>query len=695
MNFIRSCSAIIVIGFLCMAAGVAYAAVPPGVVIDYYDPANGMYVSSPSIVILPNGDYIASHDQSPGAISTHILRSQNKGADWTWLTQLPGQYESTLFVHNGELYLIGGFNNGAGSEYVAIRKSTDGGSTWTTPSSATTGFITSSATGYNGAPTPVLVHNGRIWRAFEKVDPTVTPGYSREFRAMVVSAPINADLLNASNWTVSNTLLMGDYISNGAWLEGNVVAAPYGSVKNILRTGWLGADKAAVVQVSSNGATLSFSPQTIIDFPGGCVKFTIRYDQQTNLYWSLVNKQTNPAAQRNRLVLISSPDLVNWTVKATILENADSATIGFQYADWQIDGQDMIFVSRTAFGGSVPYSSTPFHDAEFMTFHRIPNFRMVNQATTSVIDASEDAPVDQHQNWAGDTKGIPHLNWGWTATELRPMLYSNDYYVPGLRQDVLIKWDLSSIPATDVITAVTLEMSGWDNPDGIIDVYGIETGDWSEATVTWNNWASTPQSLVLLGQLASAGPAITAGNAIFSNTNLAAWVEDWKAGSQPNYGIILKMSGTNPPVSPSIGDSFSAREETAYGHAPQLIIQHIPASAFATIQGKVNSNGYAGNLQNFGVQVELRQNGIAVRTENLLLDATGGFAVDLVPLGTYDVAVKAFTHLQKVLPNINISASPTNLGTIVLNAGDLNGDSVVNLLDFAIMASNWQSAEDM
>ena len=320
---------------------------------------------------------------------------------------------------------------------------------------------------------------------------------------------------------------------------------------------------------------------------------------------------------------------------------------------------------------------------------------MLDIAATTILTSSEDAPIDQHQNWAGDTKGIPHLNWNWTANELRPMLYGNDSYISGLRQDVLIKWDFSSIPSTDVITNVTMEMSGWDNPDGVIDVYGIQEGSWTEDTVTWNSWAATPQNLVLLGQLTEAGPAATAGETIFSNQNLTQWVKNWINQSQTNNGIILKMSGTNPPIG-SIGDSFSAKEEasvTGYGHAPQLVIQHVPASAFSTVTGTVQPESYSGNLQSIGVQVEFRQNDVVVKTERTLLDNNGAFSINAVQKGYYDVAVKAFTYLQTVVPNVNVNADPTNLNPVVLQAGDLNGDSAINLLDFSIMANSWMAAE--
>ena len=57
-----------------------------------------------------------------------------------------------------------------------------------------------------------------------------------------------------------------------------------------------------------------------------------------------------------------------------ILEHPDPEKHGFQYLDWLIEGNDIVFVCRTAFddesGGAHNY-----HDANFLTFHRIPNFR--------------------------------------------------------------------------------------------------------------------------------------------------------------------------------------------------------------------------------------------------------------------------------------------------------------------------------
>ena len=46
-----------------------------------------------------------------------------------------------------------------------IRKSTDGGKTWTIPYDKTHGLILEGE--YHTAPVPVLIHKGRIWRGVE------------------------------------------------------------------------------------------------------------------------------------------------------------------------------------------------------------------------------------------------------------------------------------------------------------------------------------------------------------------------------------------------------------------------------------------------------------------------------------------------------------------------------------------------
>ena len=233
---------------------------------------------------------------------------------------------------------------------------------------------------------PILVHHGRLYRAFEDCEHAA---WGRGFKSLVLSAPEEADLLDAHNWTMSTPLAFDPAwlpaawpkLDNPGWLEGNVVADPQGTLWNILRVHSAPlADKAAMVRVLDDGRSLAFDPAAgFIDFPGGMTKFTIRRDPVSGLYLTLCNNNTDPAApaQRNILSLAVSADLRSWRLICRLCEddtglpwNLSVKLTGFQYADWQFDGDDLVYLVRTAYRGA-----HNFHDANRMVFHRLKRFR--------------------------------------------------------------------------------------------------------------------------------------------------------------------------------------------------------------------------------------------------------------------------------------------------------------------------------
>jgi hypothetical protein len=374
----------------------------PGTVIAHSPQSTECYLGSPSIVILPYGDYIAKLDvfgPKTNGDTTQVFSASDRGKTWKKRAEIVGQFWSTLFVHEKSLYLIG-TNKRFGD--VTIRKSLDGGMTWTTPSESSSGRLLSGGY-FHCAPVPVLQHSSRLWMALEKHEPH--EGWCWNMQPFVISAPIEANLLDASNWTVSEfypifnqswrSLLVTEkekensraqehpnFMTTSGWLEGNVVATPNGEVVNILRVQepYKGRS-AAIVHVSPDGKSLTFDPENdFINFPGGCVKFTIRFDPISKLYWSLTNwihpndEGKNAERTRNTLALTGSPDLRDWTVRSIILRHPDSINTGFQYVDWVFDDNDIIAASRTAFDDGLggPDNS---HNANFLTFHRIENFR--------------------------------------------------------------------------------------------------------------------------------------------------------------------------------------------------------------------------------------------------------------------------------------------------------------------------------
>lgn len=368
----------------------------PGVIVHHSPKSSGLYIGSPSLAVLPNGDYVASHDEfgpksaeHTRAIS-HIYRSGDRGQSWRRTATIDGAFWSTLFTHRDSLYLIGTDKHHGNA---VIRRSEDGGVTWTQPLDRRSGLLRDDGQ-YHCAPVPVLHFGGRLWRGMERRDPPV--GWGVNYRAGMLSVPAEADLLDASQWTFATFLPsntnwnQGDF---GAWLEGNAVVTRDGALANVLRVQTRSPDeKAAIVAVAGDGSALWFDPATgFIPFPGGAKKFTIRWDDKTSLYWALATvvpesyRRPGPGTIRNTLALTASTDLRTWTVRCIQLHHPDTARHGFQYPDWLFDGDDLIALVRTAHEDGVGGAHNA-HDANFLTFHRIASFRRLTLADSVPIE---------------------------------------------------------------------------------------------------------------------------------------------------------------------------------------------------------------------------------------------------------------------------------------------------------------------
>jgi hypothetical protein len=164
--------------------------------------------------------------------------------------------------------------------------------------------------------------------------------------------------------------------------------------------GPLEAEKSARIKIEDNGAKIGFDPATgYFDLPGCKAKLTIRRDPETGEYLTIGNAlddfdilrkwareeddsftrfhKDHSMRQRNKTYLLASKDLWNWRrVQCVIrdetgLKPEDSIRLtGFQYTDWQFDGDDIIFAVRTAYRGSVS-----FHDSNRILYGTIKGFR--------------------------------------------------------------------------------------------------------------------------------------------------------------------------------------------------------------------------------------------------------------------------------------------------------------------------------
>ena len=357
---------------------------PPGTVVFHIDAAGGRFVGSPSLVRVPSGALVASNDLfglgQRDMPPTLIHRSDDDGAHWAQVAQLDGQFWSSLFIHEGALYLMG-----TTAEYgsVALRRSDDEGRSWTTPIDSANGLLAADAP-YHTAPTPVVEVDGRIFRAFEWVREPITGPTS--FEAMLLWAESGSDLLRADSWhaTEHHAFPLAD--SGLGWLEGNPVATRDGDLVDVLRVHLNGElERAAILSVSDTTTSPTLASEPVFaPLSGASKKFTIRFDAASGRYLTLVDitdgTPSSPASVRNRLALASSPDLLVWDYHVVLLSHDDALLHGFQYADGFVEGDDLLFVSRTAYEDDAG-GATSYHDTNYLTYHRLRGYRRCLERT--------------------------------------------------------------------------------------------------------------------------------------------------------------------------------------------------------------------------------------------------------------------------------------------------------------------------
>ncbi|MEM6431403.1 MAG: sialidase family protein, partial [Deinococcota bacterium] len=198
--------------------------------IKYQPEKTKTYLGSPSILRLPDGVLLATHDYfGRGCPRTHegeegltsVYRSEDNGASWLNITHIMNAFWGNLFWHQRSVYWLG-ISQQYGS--VLIRRSDDGGFTWTHPKDEHSGLLFKGgyyhdAPNYHCAPMPMLINNGRLYRAIEDCDPC---DWGKGFKACVISAPVDGNLLEAQTWTMSNKLAF-----DPSW-----VPADWGSLEN-------------------------------------------------------------------------------------------------------------------------------------------------------------------------------------------------------------------------------------------------------------------------------------------------------------------------------------------------------------------------------------------------------------------------------------------------------------------------------
>lgn len=365
--------------------GYARTGAVPGTVVNYLHPEDpkysfsGQHLCTPSLLRHPDGYLLASMDvfgrKTPQNL-TLIFRSDDNGESWYHFSELFPCFWGTLFCHRGAVYMLA-----VSTEHgdLLIGRSDDGGKSFGVPTVLGRGSSRTEIPGWHKSALPVIAHKGRLWTAVD-YGAHKTGGYAN----CLLSAPVDADLLDAASWSITEPLcfdpgwqgaVAGD---ERGFLEGNAVVSPSGDICNFLR---YSTDKgipnhgfAGILEGDIRQPEKQLRFRKFVPFPGNLSKFDIRWDEKSGQYFTIVSRiyDGNNVRARNLLSLAASPDLEHWTVLCDLLDysHTDAQFVGFQYVSFCFDGEDILYLSRTAFNGARNY-----HDNNYITFHKIRNFR--------------------------------------------------------------------------------------------------------------------------------------------------------------------------------------------------------------------------------------------------------------------------------------------------------------------------------
>lgn len=358
-----------------------------GTVINYLHPDDnaydfsGKYLCSPSLIRHPKGFLLASMDLYAGGAPqnlTLIFRSDDNGETWHYVNELMPCFWGGLFIHNNDIYMLA-----VSTEYgdLLIGKSTDEGKTFSAPVALLRGSNGKKGQcGVHKNPQNIIIHNGRIWTSLEWGS-----WENKEFghAALVMSCNVDDDLLVPENWAFSQPLKF-DYFTPELrelekdapvmTIEGTLAISPENELLNIMR--FSKRNYAIQYKVDTKNPEKALTYHSLMRFEANFSKFTIKYDEISKKYYSVATRLYGDCSgnARNLMSLMSSKDLKTWEVVCDVLDYRDSdiEKIGFQYASFLFDNDDLIFQCRTAFN-----NAHSFHDSNYSTFHRIKNFRNI------------------------------------------------------------------------------------------------------------------------------------------------------------------------------------------------------------------------------------------------------------------------------------------------------------------------------
>ena len=439
--------------------------------------------------------------------------------------------------------------------------------------------------------------------------------------SVVQSASLTFDVMNRSVQSYGVYELKRDWLEDQAtWNEGGagsgweVAGALGASDRGAEVLGTIDAPDLGTRAIALNGAGLALV-QSWVDQPA--TNHGIILADPTNTDGLGLNSRENPTATlRPRLTVTYAAPLPTVTIVATdptaaeagpdpgtftLTRDGDlSSALSVEYAiagsatngvDYQQIGTAVVFAAGSS---SASVTIEPIDDlvvdAEEVELSLVPgpSYVVGAPASAAVTILDDDAPPPppvtlSFQDGVAPTEGYagtidtyvsqrkPTLNLGASA-----VLWADGDDIDGLDQSVLLRWDISTIPAGSVVRSATLTFEVTNRSAESYGVYELKR-DWLEDQATWNESAAG-SGWELAGALGASdrGAEVLAdidapdlGMQTFSlNGAGLALVQSWVDAPATNHGIILADSANTN------GLGLSSRENATATLRPKLTITY-------------------------------------------------------------------------------------------------------------------------